>query len=94
MRIRFASKKGQSALMYISPYGKKFVNISNFKEWRKYDKRGTVAETAVGLLSHESLHMALNKVSDRTSSKLDEFFGHCSYWDKYSHGLGNFYTLG
>ena len=80
--------------MYISPHGKKFVNIANCKEWRKCDRSGVSAETAIGVLSHEALHLALIKVSDSASTKLDEFFGHCSRWDKYSHGLGNFYTIG
>ena len=41
-------------------------------------------------LSHESLHLTLNKFSLSASAKLDNLFGRSNTWENYPHGLGDF----
>ena len=80
---------GKRGLMYVPYYGKSRAFISNYRSWRLYNSEGRIAEVASSLLSHETLHLTLNKQSVLTSAKLDNLFGRSNYWEKYQHGLGD-----
>jgi hypothetical protein len=46
-------------------------------------------EVASSLLSHETLHLAINKFSLSASAELDNLFGRSNNWELYPHGLGD-----
>ncbi|MDP9197223.1 MAG: hypothetical protein M3O24_01495 [Thermoproteota archaeon] len=51
--------------------------------------RGNSSAIATSIISHESIHLTLNKISLTASAKLDNLFGRSNSWENYSDGLGN-----
>ncbi|MFL6325996.1 MAG: hypothetical protein ACJ71I_00745 [Nitrososphaeraceae archaeon] len=80
---------GKRGLMFVPYYGRSRAFISNYRTWQEYCTEGRIAEIATSLISHETLHLTLNKFSFITSAKLDNLFGRSNKWEKYSHGLGD-----
>jgi hypothetical protein len=80
---------GKRGLMFVPYYGRSRAFISNYKSWQGYSNEGRIAEIATSLISHETLHLIINKFSFTTSSKLDNLFGRSNRWEKYPHGLGD-----
>ena len=87
--LRFKGGLGKRGLMFVPYYGTKRVFIANYSSWREYAKEGRIAEVASSLLSHESLHIAINRFSPRISAHLDNMFGRSNSWELYHHGLGD-----
>ncbi|HZO10900.1 MAG TPA: hypothetical protein VFB48_02170 [Nitrososphaeraceae archaeon] len=87
--LRLRGMMGRRGLMFVSYYGKSRAFISNYRSWREYDSVGKTAEVASSIISHESIHLALNKFSVNASDKLDNLFGRSNSWEVYSHGLGD-----
>jgi hypothetical protein len=85
---------GKRGLMFVTYYGKSRAFISNYCSWRQYDNQGIAAEIAASLLSHETLHLALNKFSLSASAELDNMFGRSNSWENYLHGLGDLDRIG
>ena len=75
--------------MFVPYYGMTRAFIANYSSWREYARQGRIAEVATSLLSHESLHIALNRFSLRASAHLDNMFGRSDAWEVYRHGLGD-----
>ena len=82
-------KVGKTGLMYVPYYGKSRAFISNYKSWKKYETEGKTSAIATSIISHESIHLTLNKFSLTASEKLDNLFGRSNSWENYSHGLGD-----
>jgi hypothetical protein len=80
---------GKRGLMFVPYYGRSRAFISNYRSWQEYSTEGRIAEIAASLISHETLHLTLNKLSFITSAKLDNLFGSSNRWEKYPHGLGD-----
>jgi hypothetical protein len=80
---------GKRGLMFVPYYGRSRAFISNYRSWQQYYGEGRIAEIATSLISHETLHLTLNKFSFTTSAKLDNLFGRSSKWENYPHGLGD-----
>ena len=87
--LRLRGSMGRRGLMFVSYYGKSKAFISNYRTWREYDAVGKTAEVASSIISHESIHLALNKFSVNASDKLDNLFGRSNSWEIYPHGLGD-----
>ncbi|HSA73991.1 MAG TPA: hypothetical protein VLD84_08555 [Nitrososphaeraceae archaeon] len=87
--LRLRGMVGRRGLMFVSYYGKSRAFISNYRSWREYDTMGKTAEVASSIISHESIHLALNKFSVNASDKLDNLFGKSNSWEIYPHGLGD-----
>jgi hypothetical protein len=87
--LRLRGMMGRRGLMFVSYYGKSRAFISNYRSWREYDSKGKTAEVASSIISHESIHLALNKFSVNASDKLDNLFGKSNSWEVYPHGLGD-----
>lgn len=75
--------------MFVAYYGTSKVFIANYSSWRAYAREGRIAEVATSLLSHESLHIAINRFSLKASANLDNLFGRSDRWEDYRHGLGD-----
>jgi hypothetical protein len=75
--------------MFVSYYGKTRAFISNYSSWHQYQSQGRITEVATSLISHETLHLTLNKFSASASAKLDNLFGRSNRWENYIHGLGD-----
>ena len=86
--LRLRGTVGRRGLMFVSYYGKSTAFISNYRSWREYDSMGKTAEVASSIISHESIHLVLNKFSVNASDKLDNLFGRSNSWEIYPHGLG------
>ena len=71
--LRWRGRWGKG-LMFVSYYGKSRAFIANSSSWREYDSVGKTAEVASSIISHESIHLALNKFSVHASDKLDNLF--------------------
>lgn len=80
---------GKRGLMFVPYYGRSRAFIANYRSWQQYYGEGRIAEIATSLISHETLHLTLNKFSFTTSAKLDNLFGRSSKWENYPHGLGD-----
>ena len=80
--------------MFVPYYGLTRAFIANYRSWREYARQGRIAEVASSLLSHESLHIALNRFSLSASAHLDNMFGRSDTWEVYRHGLGDLNTYG
>jgi hypothetical protein len=80
---------GKRGLMFVPYYGRSRAFISNYRSWQEYSNEGRIAEIATSLISHETLHLTLNKLSFITSAKLDNLFGRSNRWERYTHGLGD-----
>jgi hypothetical protein len=76
--------------MFVPYYGQTRVFIANYSSWKEYHKEGKIAEVAASLLSHETLHITINKFSLSASATLDNLFGRSNSWELYHHGLGDF----
>jgi len=87
--LRFRGGLGRRGLMFVPYYGQSRVFIANYSSWREYHREGRIAEVAASLLSHETLHIAINKFSLAASANLDNLFGRSNSWELYSHGLGD-----
>jgi hypothetical protein len=87
--LRLRGMMGRRGLMFVSYYGKSRAFISNYRSWREYDSMGKTAEVASSIISHESIHLALNRFSVNASDKLDNLFGRSNSWEVYPHGLGD-----
>lgn len=79
---------GKRGLMFVPYYGMTRAFIANYSSWREYARQGTIAEVATALLSHETLHIAINRFSLQASARLDNLFGRSNSWELYRHGLG------
>jgi hypothetical protein len=88
--LRLKGMAGKRGLMFVSYYGRSRAFISNYRTWQQYHNYGKIVEIASSLLSHETLHLALNKFSLSASAKLDNLFGRSNMWENYPHGLGDF----
>lgn len=88
--LRFKGGLGRRGLMFVPYYGQKRVFIANYSSWKEYHREGRIAEVAVSLLSHETLHIVINKFSLSASATLDNLFGRSNSWELYQHGLGDF----
>lgn len=80
---------GKRGLMFVPYYGQSRAFIANYSSWREYHRDGVIAEVAASLLSHETLHIAINKFSLTASASLDNLFGRSNNWERYLHGLGD-----
>jgi hypothetical protein len=89
VELRLKGMAGKRGLMFVPYYGRSRAFISNYRSWKEYCGEGRIAEIATSLLSHETLHLALNKFSFTTSAKLDNLFGRSNKWENYPHGLGD-----
>lgn len=87
--LRLRGTMGRRGLMFVPYYGKSRAFIANYSSWREYDSVGKTAEVASSIISHESIHLALNKFSVHASDKLDNLFGRSNSWEIYPHGLGD-----
>jgi hypothetical protein len=87
--LKLRGKVGKRGLMYVPYYGKSRAFISNYKSWKKYETEGKTSAIATSIISHESIHITLNKFSLTASAKLDNLFGRSNSWENYSHGLGD-----
>ena len=90
MDLTLKGRAGKRGLMFVSYYGRSRTFISNYRTWQLYHNSGKIVEIASSLLSHESLHLTLNKFSLSASAKLDNLFGRSNMWENYPHGLGDF----
>lgn len=90
MDLTLKGRAGKRGLMFVSYYGRSRAFISNYRTWQLYHNYGKIVEIASSLLSHESLHLTLNKFSLSSSAKLDNLFGRSNMWENYPHGLGDF----
>ena len=87
--IRLKGMAGKRGLMFVPFCGRSRAFISNYRSWQAYYGEGWIAEIATSLISHETLHLTLNKLSFTTSGKLDNLFGRSNKWENYPHGLGD-----
>lgn len=84
-----AGKKARSSYMYTPAYARERVYISGTKRtWDELSFKRLPLMVA-GLLSHEQLHLTLEKFSHKASEDLDNFFTGSDDWDKDMHGLGS-----
>jgi hypothetical protein len=91
--LRLKGRVGKRGLMFVSYYGRSRAFISNYRSWVQYHNEGKIAEIATSLISHEALHLVLNKFSLTASSELDNLFGRSNSWEDYIHGLGDLDTV-
>lgn len=91
--LRLRGQVGRQGLMYVLYYGKYRAFISNYKLWREYEMQGKTPLVATSIISHESIHLTLNKFSFKASEMLDNLFGKSNKWERYSHGLGDLNEL-
>jgi len=88
--LKFRGSVGKRGLMFVPYYGMSRAFIANYSSWREYCQEGKIAEVAASLLSHETLHIAINRFSLAASANLDNLFGRSNSWELYYHGLGDF----
>lgn len=91
--LKLNGKTGRTGLMYVPYYGRSRAFISNYKSWQEYESIGKTHAIVSSILSHETIHLTLNKISLTASAKLDNLFGRSNCWEDYSHGLGDLGTL-
>jgi hypothetical protein len=80
---------GNRGLMFVSYYGRSRAFISNYRSWKEYHSSGNIVQIVSSLLSHETLHLTINKFSLMASAELDNLFGKSNDWHQYPHGLGD-----
>lgn len=90
--LRMKGGLGKRGLMFVPYYGTTRAFIANYSSWREYAREGRIAEVASSLLSHESLHLAINRFSVTASACLDNMFGRSDAWELCHHGLGDLNT--
>lgn len=89
--LRLKGGAGTTGLMFVPYYGRSpRAFIANYSSWKEYHRKGKIAEVATSLLSHETLHLTINKFSLTASERLDNLFGSSNNWERYLHGLGDF----
>jgi hypothetical protein len=89
--LTLGGRVGTKGLMFVPYYARSpRAFIANYSSWKEYDSSGIIAEVACSLLSHESLHLAINRFSYTASERLDNLFGRSDSWQCYAHGLGDF----
>lgn len=86
LKLKYRRSAG---LLWVGYYGLKTVYINkNRKHWKgeRY-----VPEKVAAILSHEAIHLALNKFDLVASAKIDILFGDPGYdnWQNFPHGLGD-----
>lgn len=91
--LKLKGLSGRRGLMFVSYYGTSRAFIGNYRSWKEFNSDGRIAEIASSLLSHETLHLTLNKISFSASAQLDDLFGQSNYWERYTHGLGDLENL-
>ena len=92
--LKFRGRVGTNGLMFVPYYARSpRAFIANYSSWREYSTQGKIAEVATSLLSHETLHLTINKFSMSASESLDNLFGRSDRWEMYHHGLGDFDKL-
>lgn len=89
VHLSLRGEPGKRGLMFVSYYGRSRAFISNYRSWKEYHSDGNIAEIASSLLSHETLHLTLNRFSLSASADLDNMFGRSNSWELYPHGLGD-----
>src|SRR5918912_1587086 len=94
VHLTLRGEPGKRGLMFVSYYARSRAFISNYRSWKEYHSTGNIAEVASSLLSHETLHLAINKFSLSASAELDNLFGRSNKWELYPHGLGDLDRLG
>ena len=82
--LSLKGEPGKRGLMYVPYYGR-----SRYRSWREHHSDGNITQIACSLLSHETLHLAINKFSLSASADLDNLFGRSNSWELYKHGLGD-----
>jgi hypothetical protein len=75
--------------MFVTYYGRSRAFISNYRSWKEYYSAGKIVQVISSLLSHETLHLTLNRFSLLASAELDNLFGKSNNWHQYPHGLGD-----
>lgn len=88
--LKISGGPGKRGLMFVPYYGRYRAFISNYASWREYNRQGKAVEVAASILSHETIHLTINKFSFTASARLDNLFGGSDNWENYCHGLGNF----
>jgi hypothetical protein len=91
--LKLKGLSGRRGLMFVSYYGRSRAFIGNYRSWKEFNSDGRIDEIASYLLTHETLHLTLNKISFSASAQLDELFGQSNYWERYTHGLGDLENL-
>jgi hypothetical protein len=94
VHLTLRGEPGKRGLMFVSYYARSRAFISNYRSWKGYDSAGKIEEVASSLLSHETLHLAINKFSLSASAELDNLFGRSDNWELYPHGLGDLDRFG
>lgn len=94
IHLTLRGEPGKRGLMFVSYYARSRAFISNYRSWKQYHSAGNIVEVASSLLSHETLHLAINKFSLSASAELDNLFGRSNKWELYPHGLGDLDRLG
>ncbi|HZB73251.1 MAG TPA: hypothetical protein VE378_00765 [Nitrososphaeraceae archaeon] len=94
IHLALRGEPGKRGLMFVSYYARSRAFISNYRSWKEYHSAGNIVEVASSLLSHETLHLAINKFSLSASAELDNLFGRSNNWELYPHGLGDLDRLG
>lgn len=89
VHLSLRGEPGKRGLMFVSYYGRSRAFIANYRSWKVYHSNGNIAEIASSLISHETLHLALNRFSLSASADLDNMFGRSNSWELYPHGLGD-----
>ena len=93
IRLKLKGEPGNRGLMFVTYYGRYSAFISNYRSWREYYSAGKIVQVVSSLLSHETLHLTLNRFSLLASAKLDNLFGKSNNWHRYPHGLGDLEKL-
>lgn len=75
VHLSLRGEPGKRGLMFVSYYGRSRAFIANYRSWKVYHSDGNIAEIASSLISHETLHLALNRFSLSASADLDNMFG-------------------
>jgi hypothetical protein len=89
VHLSLRGEPGKRGLMFVSYYGRSRAFIANYRSWKVYHTDGIIAEIATSLISHETLHLTLNRFSLAASADLDNMFGRSNSWELYPHGLGD-----
>jgi hypothetical protein len=93
IQLSLKGEPGKRGLMFVSYYARSRAFISNYRSWKEYYTTGNIVEVATSLLSHETLHLIINRFSLSASAQLDNLFGKSNNWELCPHGLGDFDRL-
>src|SRR5574341_1775256 len=89
LNLRLGYQRDSVAMLYVDYFGLENVYINcNKRTWKGERK---VPAKVSALISHEAIHLAINKFDLVASAKLDNLFqdsgGHG--WQHFQHGLGD-----